>query len=145
MERLKLDLVQLNKALKTLQNSMNLQLEVTKLNNPQILLGIEDSTIQRFEYSYESFWKFLKRYLALKYSLEELKSPRKVFHACVEMNICSLEEGSIFFDMADDRNETSHTYNIESTRIILVAVPRYYSAMMNVTERCNEIFELKGI
>ena len=138
MERLKLDLIQLNKALNTLAKSFTTAQELTKTNNQDFILAAEDSIIQRFEYSYESFWKFIKKYLAIKHNLEDINSPRKVFHACVSMEVCTLEEGNTFLDMVEDRNETSHTYNIESTRIILSDVPIYFSAMIVVVERFNK-------
>lgn len=135
MERLKLDLAQLHKALKTLHDSFEVAREAQEAASVRFILAAEDSIIQRFEYSYESFWKFLKKYFETLCNMEELNSPRKVFRACVKVGICTAEEVDILIDMADARNETSHTYNIESTRIILVDVPYYYACMMSVVER----------
>ena len=39
--------------------------------------------------------------------------------------------------MADDINETSHTYSVEASRIILSDVPRYYLTMIIVVQRLN--------
>lgn len=141
MERLKQDLVQLNKAIKTLESALILQQEVSKIANEAIKLAAEDSIIKRFEYTYESFWKFLKKYLERVKQEQDINSPRKVFYAAVKLEICTSDEGDIFLDMIDDRNETAHTYNIEAARIIISDVPRYYSAMMDVIQRYNETFE----
>lgn len=140
MERLTQDLVQLNKAIKTLESALILQQEVGKTGNQAIMLAAQDSIIKRFEYTYESFWKFLKKYLEAVKQEEEINSPRKVFYATVRLAVCTSDEGDIFLDMLDDRNETSHTYNIEAARIILSDVPRYYSAMAGVIERFNKEF-----
>lgn len=140
MERLKQDLVQLNKAIKTLESALILQQEVVKTSNQAIILAAEDSIIKRFEYTYESFWKFLKKYLEEINQAQEINSPRKVFYATVRLAVCTPDEGDIFLDMLDDRNETAHTYNIEAARIILSDVPRYYSTMAGVTERFNKAF-----
>ncbi|MBS1986428.1 nucleotidyltransferase substrate binding protein [Candidatus Dependentiae bacterium] len=138
MEKLKLDLMQLNKALKTLSKALDLLETCKAVHNEDIILAAEDSVIQRFEYCYESFWKFLKLYLQHVHLIEDVLSSKKVFRACVKAEICSLEEGNIFIDMVDSRNETSHTYNIESARIILSVVPKYHCAMIAVIQRFND-------
>ena len=137
MEKLKLDLEQLNNATKTLYNAFGVMQEAREMGHQGFIFAAEDSIIQRFEYSYEMFWKFLKRYLELVHQLKDMHSSRKVFYASVKMEVCSLEEGSIFIDMVDSRNETSHTYSIEASRIILSDVPRYYAAMIAVVKRFN--------
>ena len=63
MEKLKLDLEQLNKALKTLNDSFAILQEAQKMKHQGFIDAAKDSIIQRFEYSYEQFWKFLKKYL----------------------------------------------------------------------------------
>lgn len=141
MERLKQDLFQLNKAIKTLESALILQQEVAKTGNQAIILAAEDSIIKRFEYTYESFWKFLKKYLEEVKQEQEITSPRKVFYAIVRLALCTSDEGDIFLNMLADRNETSHTYNIEAARIILSDVPHYYSTMAEVTERFNKEFK----
>lgn len=138
MEKLKLDLIQLNKALNTLSKALVLLQKVRTLHNQDIVLAAEDSVIQRFEYCYESFWKFLKVYLQQVHFLEDVQSSKKVFRSCVKTEICTLEEGNIFIDMADSRNETSHTYNVESARVILSVVPKYHGAMISVIKRFND-------
>lgn len=137
MERLKLDFVQLNKALKTLENSFDVAQKIAAMGNAEFLLAAQDSIIQRFEYSYEGFWKFLKKYLEQMHHFEDLNSPRKVFRASVKAEICTLEEGNTFIDMADSRNGTSHAYSIEVSRFVLSVVPHYYGAMIAVVHRLD--------
>jgi nucleotidyltransferase substrate binding protein (TIGR01987 family) len=141
MENLKLDLKRLNKALKTLEDSFVVMQEAEKTGNLGFVAAAEDSTIQRFEYSYEMFWKVLKRYLEVMHHLEDIHSSRRVFHASVKTELCTSDEGDVFLDMADDRNETSHTYSVEASRVILSDIPRYYSAMIAVVKRLNEKLE----
>ncbi len=140
MERLKLDLKQLNKALKSLNNSFDVLRKVEKMNDVEIVFSAEDAIIQRFEYSYEAFWKFLKRYLVIMHHMENIHSSRNVFYGSVEVKLCTSDEGDIFTAMAADRNETSHTYSVERSRIILADIPRYYTAMTIVVERLNREF-----
>ena len=138
MEKLELDLIQLTKALRSLHDALMLQSESFVISRHDLLLAAEDSTIKRFEYSYDSFWKFLKRYIEQKHNIQDLKSPKKVFLCSVNLGICSLDEGNIFIDMADSRNETSHTYNIEASRLILSFIPGYQAAMLAVTNRVGQ-------
>lgn len=63
MERLKLELIQINKALKTLETSFLVLKKLSETKNTDFILAAEDSIIQRFEYCYDTFWKFLKIYL----------------------------------------------------------------------------------
>jgi len=140
MEKLKLDLIQLNKALKTLENSFNVQRKAVKMDDQEFILATEDSIIQRFEYTYEVFWKFLKKYLEVKHHLEDIHSSRRVFYASVKAQLCTLEEGDVFIVMAEARNATSHTYSIEGSRDILPGISRYYAAMYAVVERFNKEF-----
>ncbi len=135
MEKLTLDLEQLNKALKTLHDSFAILQEAQAMGHQGFIDAAKDSIIQRFEYSYEQFWKFLKKYLELVHHLDDLHSSRRVFYASVKVEVCAPDEGDIFLDMADDRNETSHTYSVEASRIILSDIPRYYSAMIIVVQR----------
>lgn len=138
MERLELDLVQLNKALKTLESALILQKEVIAARHQAMILAAEDSVIKRFEYTYEAFWKFLKKYLEQLRDVQDINSPRKVFYAAVKHELCTSDEGDIFLDMLDDRNATAHTYNIESVRLILSDVPRYCSVMASAISRFNQ-------
>ena len=137
MEKLKLHLIQLNKALITLKKAFEVAEKLALTNDIDFIAASEDSIIQRFEYTYENFWKFLKKYLETTYKTEDINSPRKIFAACVRVKICTLEEGNLFLDMAEDRNETSHTYNIESARKILPDIPEYYMIILSVVERFN--------
>ncbi len=141
MEKLKLDLVQLNKALKTLNDSFSVLQEAQEMKHQGFIDAAKDSIIQRFEYSYERFWKFLKKFLEIVYHVEDMHSSRKVFYATVKMEICTSDEGDIFLDMADDRNETSHTYSVEASRVILADIPRYYVAMIVVVQRLDSKIE----
>lgn len=85
MEKLKDSLITLNKALKTLDSALKLIVVIKESShNEQLVFACQDSIIQRFEYCYESFWKFFKLYLETVHMLEteRVKSP-KVFSECV--------------------------------------------------------------
>lgn len=48
----------------------------------QVLRIERDSLIQRFEYSYELFWKFLKKYAEHQFITLESASPRGIIRVC---------------------------------------------------------------
>lgn len=125
-------------ALKTLKESFEISRLAEEEKREGFILAAQDSMIQRFEYSYDSFWKFLKRYLEKEeIESEDANSPKKVFRICVKNGICTQHEGQILIQMADDRNTTSHNYNIQQVRIIITDIPTYYSTMIQIIERID--------
>lgn len=132
----------LKKALKTLDASFKVLQEAEQADNEGFILASQDSIIQRFEYCYDSFWKFLKRYLEKHLKLTDIASPKKVFREAVKHTLCTPEEGEILIAMADDRNVTTHNYDITQVRKILPAVPSYYNCMTNILNHIENKLDL---
>ena len=137
MEKLKLSYNLAKKAVTTLGESLLVLDEAKHTKNPRLILAAQDSIIQRFEYSYDSMWKFLKRYLEIKYNIIDVNSPRAVFRACTERDICSTTDTDIFIAMIEDRNETTHNYDAEEVREILPNIPVYYYHMDRLLTHLN--------
>ncbi len=68
---------------------------------------IRDSVIQRFEFTFELLWKTIKR--TGEYELLECVSPKSCFKLAFKMGLIRNE--SVFLDMLECRNLTSHTYD----------------------------------
>lgn len=51
-----------------------------------------------------------------------------------EILLCAFEK---LINMADSRNETSHKYSIESVRLILPNIPKYYFCMITILKRLD--------
>lgn len=51
----------------------------------------------------------IKRYLETIRHIDDIKSPKKVFRAAVKAELFSEQEGAVCLNMANGRNETSHT------------------------------------
>ncbi|TKB87799.1 MAG: nucleotidyltransferase [Nitrospira sp.] len=68
---------------------------------------VRDSAIQRFEFTFELFWKSLKGYA--EESGVEAYSPRDSLRTAFQLGV--IQENSDWFQMLQDRNLTSHTYN----------------------------------
>jgi nucleotidyltransferase substrate binding protein (TIGR01987 family) len=68
-----------------------------------------DGAIQRFEYTFELCWKFIRRYLLAMGRSEVSASPRPLFRAALEEHL--IQDVDPWFDLLEARNEVSHTYN----------------------------------
>ena len=145
MEEITISYDLLCKALITLQESFDVTKKAQKLDDASLLLATQDSTIQRFEYSYDSFWKFVKRYLEKFLDIQEnINSPKSVFRTMIKLNLCSPQEGEILLAMADDRNITSHNYSIEEVRKILPNIPNYYTCMKKILVQLEQKIDRKS-
>ena len=89
-----------------------------------------DAAIQRFEYTFEAFWKALQAYLREKEGLEGA-SPKGVIRLAREVGLLRDEEARL----ADDRSLTVHTYNEPLARAILRRLPDYARLMEQVLGR----------
>lgn len=141
METMNTALVLLLKALATLKEAFDVFLDIQKLGNLKFILAAEDSMVQRFEYTHEAFWKFLKRYLEKIYNLEAVNSPRSVFRACFKVGLCSEAETDLLLMMLDKRNQTTHIYDSILVHKILPEVPMYYDCMKKIAERVKADLE----
>ena len=77
-------------------------------NNEKLFKMFRDSTIQRFKYSYELSWKFLKFILEKKEKEIETRWARQCLKTA--FRLWYIDNLEIWFDMIDYRNKTSHEY-----------------------------------
>ena len=98
---------------------------------------VRDSAIQRFEYSLDTFWRFAREYIVKKFGLEVAASPKMVLKKMRDLEEISKEELDIFLGMVDDRNITSHAYNVELAEKISYNLPDYYQTIEAVYGRCT--------
>ena len=89
---------------------------------------IRDSAIQRFEFTFELFWKSLKAYA--EESGVEAYSPRDTFRTAFQLGL--LQEDGTWFQMLADRNLTSHTYNEATASSIFAHLPAYLRRIREV-------------
>ena len=81
---------------------------------------VRDSAIQRFEFTFELFWKSLKAYA--EESGVEAFSPRDSLRAAFQSGV--IQESPEWFCMLEDRNLTSHTYNEATADTIYSHLPK---------------------
>jgi len=130
MERLKL---KYNDALKSLRTLHEI------LEEPFTII-IRDATIQRFEYTFEALWKFLKEYLKEKEGII-CNSPKGCFREIFSLGFLGEEETVKYLEMTDRRNDTSHTYKEEVAQIIYSKIQGYYTLMRNLLDRFKDKIE----
>ena len=121
MERLKLKIKDAKKALTSLSEVMK---------EPYSII-VRDATIQRFEYTFEAFWKFIKEYLKEKEGAIT-NSPKSCFREIFSLGFTSEEETEILNEMTDSRNETVHTYKEQIAQEIYEKVKKYAPLMKEV-------------
>jgi len=83
-----------------------------------------DSCIKRFEYTYETAWKTMKKYLKLVYNKREEELTMN--------NIFRFMEGYGFTESwlrwreyNTQRNNTAHEYNVEKARKLIQIIPEF--------------------
>lgn len=97
--------------------------------------GLRDSAIQRFEYSVDLYWKYLKIYLEKVLALPNINGPKPVIRKSYSSNIMNEQEAEESLKMIDDRNMTSHIYVEEIAEHLTAKIPRYYTLMDKVSRR----------
>ena len=97
---------------------------------------LRDAMIQRFEYSTEAFWKFLKAYLLAEHNLPA-NSPREVIRTGLRAKLYSEEISKELLQMLDDRNLTCYTYVEELAETIAGRIPEYFKNMHAVMHQLS--------
>ena len=133
MEKLKQSYDIALQTLKTLLEAIELLEETV----PQkYYLTFCDSVIQRFEYSIDNFWKFIKLYATEVSKVTiDLSSPKAIIREAFNAKIITQEEFESLIRAITRRNETSHAYNKELAHTILEEIPHYYEVMQNIMDR----------
>ncbi len=100
----------------------------------------EQGLIQSFEYTHELAWKMLKDFLEDRGN-KEIYGSRDATREAFKLDLIS--DGETWMEMIKSRNETSHTYNEETTQKICKAISEhYYQAFLNLQKKL-EILKVK--
>lgn len=137
MEQLKLKYEQACKAIKTLDDIL-VRLEKSKssnINHEDFIVN-RDATIQRFEYSVDTTWKYLKLFL-FKFHGVEMNSPKTVFKEIYKNGIINDADISCALDMIDARNITSHAYNEQTADLVVEKIPTFTHFLKKILELCS--------
>jgi len=95
---------------------------------------VRDAAIQRFEYTFEAFWKFIKEYLRIREGIV-CNSPKSCYREIFSVGIIKEDETVKLLEMTDDRNMTSHTYKEKVAQIIFEKLNEYSALMEDMVGR----------
>lgn len=124
MERLGLKYKDALKALGTLEDVLNEKYSTI----------VRDATVQRFEYTFEAVWKFLKEYLKEKEGII-VNSPKACFKEVFTLGFLGEDQTVACLEMTDRRNDTSHTYKEEVAQNLYTNIGGYYSLMKKLMDK----------
>lgn len=93
-----------------------------------------DGTIQRFEFVFELLWKTLKR--ALEVEGFKCATPRETLKTAFKAGWISDE--TLWMQMLDDRNLTSHTYDEPAAMEIYENIKSYYAEIIRLAKFVRE-------
>lgn len=92
---------------------------------------VQDGTIQRFEFTFELFWKTVKK--VLKTEGVETTGPRDVLQNAFQMGFIDNEK--IWVEMLGERNIMFHVYDGAQALRIVKLLPDFYKVMMDNFEK----------
>jgi len=132
MEKVEQRLSSLSQSFKTLEDSLKI---IKKPEYKDIYHFLRDSVIQRFEYSIDGFWKFLKIYIQENKNIQiDFANPRETLRTSLHMNILDEKDFKILLEGMRHRNLTSHIYNEKRAEEIFQEIPRYHKTMKRIIE-----------
>jgi nucleotidyltransferase substrate binding protein (TIGR01987 family) len=97
---------------------------------------VRDGSIQRFEYTYDLFWKCLRDFLRDTHGLI-CNSPKLCFREAFSLGLFDDEDTVLLIEMADDRNVTAHTYSKIKTLEIFGKIKKKYLPLI---EKAAKVF-----
>jgi nucleotidyltransferase substrate binding protein (TIGR01987 family) len=95
----------------------------TSLERPLSQLE-KEGVIQRFEYTMELAWKTMKDYLEAQNLVLEQITPRSVIKEAFAAKL--INDGQVWMDALDARNQLSHTYNFKTFEAVIVDIKKRY-------------------
>lgn len=127
MERLRLRYQDATKSLETLRIILKESFSIV----------VRDATIQRFEYTFEALWKFLREYLKEKEGII-CNSPKACFKEMFSLGFLTEKDTVSCLEMTDRRNDTSHTYREEVAQIIYNKIKDYVLLMGDLLDKFKD-------
>lgn len=111
----------LKKSLQTLRESWKAYQQNT---DEKLTSIIADSCVQRYEYTLETAWKLMKRYLKLVYGKSDAElTINNIFRLMNGYGMIADWEN--WREYYAKRNETAHEDSIEKSRDVLTVIPRF--------------------
>lgn len=136
MDNIELDIEALRNAKKSLEKAYNVY--VTEIDNVDMCDIVADSCVKRFEYTFETAWKVMKKYFKLQYSKTESELTMN--------NIFRFMEGYGFTsswlkwkEYYAQRNNTAHEYNLNKSRNLITLIPDFLSEVETLLNKWDSL------
>jgi nucleotidyltransferase substrate binding protein (TIGR01987 family) len=97
----------------------------------------EQGLIQAFEYTYELSWNVIKDYLTYQ-GITEITGSRDAFRTAFNRGL--IENGAVWMSMIESRIKSSHTYNEDIAKEIIVELKNnYFKEFLNLEKTLNKL------
>ncbi len=108
-------------------------MEAVDLSNERELSELEkQGLIQAFEFTHELAWKVLKDYLQHQ-GIEGIVGSRDASREAFQEGL--IVDGEAWMNMIQSRNESSHTYNLETAeQVVTKIIEQYHDAFVRMKE-----------
>jgi nucleotidyltransferase substrate binding protein (TIGR01987 family) len=108
--------------------------EAIELSQARALSPLEQQgLIQGFEFTHELAWNVLKDYLTYQ-GIVDLVGSRDASRSAFKNAL--IEDGEVWMKMIEARNQTSHTYNIDTAQAIVHSICQsFYPAFLAFAEK----------
>ena len=98
-------------------------------NQERIYRTFRDSVIQRFEYTFDTTWKYVSKFLQKEGRILQIKTPKAIFRECLKAKILSDDQVRLSIKMVDSRNLTTHGYDEELIEAIFSQIPLFINLL----------------
>ena len=136
MKNIDLDIENLRNAYESLNKAYKFYSEEN--NNSDINDMYADSCIKRFEYTYETAWKTMKKYLKLVYNKsEEELTMNNIFRYMEGYGFA--ESWLSWKEYNTQRNNTAHEYNFQKARRLIQIIPNFLVDVKFLLDKWDQI------
>ena len=133
---IELDIEALRKAKLSLQKAYNVYLNGA--DDEEMREIYADSCVKRYEYTFETAWKTMKKYFKLQYGKkEEELTMNNIFRFMESYGFA--KSWTVWRDFYSKRNSTAHEYNIEKSRNLIEVIPEFLNNVDFLLEKWDSI------
>lgn len=107
--------------------------DLSPIQDLDLLDGVKNGQIQKFEYCAELTWKVIKKFLLIHAGIDA-KNPKESCKQFYKSNFIDEKNYLLLISMIDDRNNLSHLYSEEDFQRIHDKLNGYGSLMVQVLD-----------
>ena len=106
----------------------------------EIYQAARDSVIQRFEFSVELFWKYIRVFLETDKQIKlESIAPCDVVRSACQFRLLNENDTKHCLDMIKSRNLTSHIYKEDIAEQLARDIPAHYGLMKKILDALRPV------